>query len=392
MKRAAIVLSVLGGFLWAGCGGGDGQSSENPVSNLRVRAFVTNTFTGNVTIIDAEQDRPTGFTPANIAGGGGMYLSPDKKITIVKSATLGLLTAIDNTKETSVTGNLGMGDIVGDVVMAPDNKTLYASLRNLTNTNAPAGAVRVVDYTAGTITNTIPVRNARGLALDPQGKRLLAFSDSQDVVTVIDVSTATPATTTLTGFSRPVAGFFTADGSKAYILSCGAECGGTQAAVTEVTFASGATRSVNVEGATVGFLNGSTLYVAGAPNGSGGTVQTIDTNAMTASAPVNIGPGTHTSMEFAGNKVWIGARDCGTSRGCLSLFDPSNNQVVVNDPPAGQASNGNLTGMTFIEPRSVMYTIEGGELKVYDLALKEIPTTIDIVGEAGDVQYVPKLQ
>jgi len=193
-------------------------------------------------------------------------------------------------------------------------------------------------------------------------------------------------------FSRPVAAYFSDDDSKAYILSCGVECGGTQAMVTELTLATGATRSVNVSTARVANLQGTTLYLAGTPSATDcnalaqpavcGAVQKVDVTSMTASTAVPIGLGTHTVMQFAGNKVWIGAQNC-LGGGCLSIYDPGSNAVSVDDPL------GDVTSMTTIPRRDVIYVIEGGELRILSVATgAPTATQLDIIGAAYGVASV----
>ena len=60
------------------------------------------------------------------------------------------------------------------------------------------------------------------------------FSDNSDTVTVITtilIGTATDPRSYITGFDRPVWGIFTSNAT-AYILNCGAQCGGTAAGVS----------------------------------------------------------------------------------------------------------------------------------------------------------------
>jgi hypothetical protein len=68
------------------------------------------------------------------------------------------------------------------------------------------------------------------------------------------------------GSTVPVNAVFSADGSVAYVLNCGAECGGTQASVQILNTSTTPPTPwalVPVDGATIAFLSGSTLYVAG---------------------------------------------------------------------------------------------------------------------------------
>jgi hypothetical protein len=263
----------------------------------------------------------------------------------------------------------------------------------------------------------VPLNTAATLVLSPTDSKLLLFggpADQQNTFTVIDTGMAktTPATAgTLIAspaFDRPISAVFSTDGTKAFVLNCGAECGGTAASVTMVNLTTtpptlGA--PIPVAAATTALLSGTTLYVAGSPPGttcagsttptaatSCGTLQTIDTGTLTASAPVVITDGFHNQMELASNsQLFIGARTCtnintaNEVRGCLTIFDTAARKVVV--PPV----NLDVTGIAPIGGRSVVYVVQGGELKIYDTTTKApTPTQIDVVGKAVDVKYVDK--
>ena len=54
------------------------------------------------------------------------------------------------------------------------------------------------------------------------------------VITPSSRDTANPLITFVPGFDRPVAAFFNSDDTIAYVVNCGAECGGTQASVQQL--------------------------------------------------------------------------------------------------------------------------------------------------------------
>jgi DNA-binding beta-propeller fold protein YncE len=159
--------------------------------------------------------------------------------------------------------------------------------------------------------------------------------------------------------------------------------------VTELTIATLVTRTVAVPAATVGVLDGTTLYVAGQTVG-GGMVSVVDTGAMTVSSSKAIGNGFHGVMRSESGKVWIGATSCGGG-GCLSVFDPASGNVVVDNPAAGTPSKGDVTGMDFESSNNLMYVCEGGELLRYDTSANPVHTNVDIIGQAWDVRSVPPI-
>src|ERR1035438_3964105 len=121
--------------------------------------------------------------------------------------------------------------------------------------------------TSGGASATINVPSAQTVVSNPSGTQVLAFSNDSNAVTVVSpalINSGSPVTTAVAGFDRPVNAVFSTDGSTAYVLNCGAECGGTQASVQILNMATlMAGTPVPVDGATIAFLSGSTLYVAG---------------------------------------------------------------------------------------------------------------------------------
>ena len=73
------------------------------------------------------------------------------------------------------------------------------------------------------------------------------------------------------------------------------------------------------------------------------------------------------------------------------LADALDRNVVVDNPPAGTASKGNVTGMDFESSNNEMYVCEGGELNPYDTSANPVHTNVDIVGKAWDVRAVPPI-
>jgi hypothetical protein len=220
-------------------------------------------------------------------------------------------------------------------------------------------------------------------------------------------------------FDRPVKAVFSADGSTAYVLNCGPECGGTRASITPLPIApmiylvgqqSGnlpTQATINSStlaipgGASNALVDSSTMYVVGqastsTPNGTywGGnlTVVTLPTGsatAMTASAPVSISdgsPGAVSKMiEADDNTLWIGMTKCtngvrynntgtyGSNYGCLTMYNTSTGTVTLLEPYIGDA-----TGIAAVTGLHKIYTAEGGQVYIY--------STVD--GSSIDNQYV----
>jgi hypothetical protein len=235
-----------------------------------------------------------------------------------------------------------------------------------------------------------------------------------------------PLTATVSGFDRPVYAVFSTDGSTAYVLNCGAECGGTQASVQILNMSAtpptlGALIPVN--GATYSFLSGSTLYVVGngtptgplctsitnaAPTGAQycGTLDLVNLTTMqdpyynNPATEIAITDGYHDRIDMSVNgQLFIGSYGCtnignvnnpvGEVRGCLSIFNTTNSTVIF--PP----DNGDVTGLQSFTTRDVEYVAEGGYLRVYStlidsLLLNDFIETgsINITGQVIDVKAI----
>lgn len=379
--------------LWASCGGGGSSSGGDqvPLTGIQDRVFVNNTYTGVMEIINA-QTYKVSTTTITIGGSPQkIFATPDKRHMVMFDSTYSAAAFVSSDTE-SRPAKITLPSFTESLAIKPDGSTGYAALRNTTVTGNPPGAIAVLDPTNNVISSQIPVPNVHWIFIDNAGKRLLAFSDTTSTIYSVDLTASTLTATPLAGtYDKPVYAIFSSDDSKAYILNCGAECGGTESSVTEYTFSNNTTRTTlagTVPAATIGSLNGTTLYVAGAPNGVGGKLTAIDTGTMTASAPVDIGSGYHQVMKFGGDKLWIGAKGCGNT-GCLSVYNPGDKSVVVDTQTGGAAQRGDVTGMEFITSDNQMWVCEGGEVNVYDLGVNLQTPQFDVVGQASDLINPP---
>jgi len=213
-------------------------------------------------------------------------------------------------------------------------------------------------------------------------------------------------------FDRPVKAVFSADGSTAYVLSCGPECGGTTAAYTRVPIApmiflqgqwsgllptTSALVSATVPipgGASNALIDSSTMYVVGQQpqvvQGQtlfAGNLTVVNLSNNTAGAPVAISDGqpgaTSRMIEADDNTLWIAMTGCTTGvryatnpsggYGCLTMVNTSTNQVVLLEPYIGDA-----TGIAAVTSLHKLYAAEGGQVYIY--------STVD--GSSIDNQYV----
>lgn len=376
--------------------GPNGNATVNAPSKLSHRAFVTNQYSGNLQIVNTQNDTTayytatnnntgvstTGGSPASavlIAVGGSLtwtLLSPDDLETVVYNPTGYTLTFVTNSSETT-NGSVNLPSWSDMALYSPDSKYIYVPVPNALINSGRPGAVGVITTASGGITSVVPVPAARYIALSPDGNTLLVFGNNSDTMYIYNPTATNPTPVALSGFSRPVNAFFTSDSKTAYIINCGPECGGAAGPPSVMSFdvaSQTVTATVPVGGASVGLLHGSTLFVAGYPGGSTGTLDVVDTSTMTRTTtnPLVIGDGSHTTMTLSNNnKLYIGAVTCANqSVGCLSIVDVGKVSLDSISQPLG-----GVTGLLAPAGRNVMYVIEGGVLYIYDTTTGQLQST-----------------
>jgi hypothetical protein len=393
----------------AGCGSSSSSNTPKP-TGLKKRVLLSNTAAGTVNVMDAQRDT---FSAKVLAVSSPTKMLTAGGTTIAMDSTSSLITVIDNPTET-VTFPSPIGDQPFDIAISPDGKNAWAAMRNF-------GFVQSVDTTTGVARPVLRIGNARRLVMSPKGTKLLVFPDPQGQVppntsTFFVVDTATSAVQTVTDalhLDQPFTAVFNGNETQAFILNCGAECGGTAASVvfadftnTPATFSA----TIPVGGATVGLLNGTNLYVAGTPNpapmgpGPGcpisrcGLLTVINATALTAGAAIPITDGDHEKMSFANNRVYVGATGCtvepgtatNTVRGCLSIFNTSSSAATF-PPESAFRQNFDVTGFQPISGRSIIYIAQGAELDIFSTDTDTLApgvTQLDVVGKAFDVVQI----
>ena len=218
-------------------------------------------------------------------------------------------------------------------------------------------------------------------------------------------------------FDRPVKAVFSADGSTAYILSCGPECGGTASSVSLLPVApmifltgqqsgslpvTGSITTIAVPGgASNALLTGSTMYVVGQklmPDGLfTGSLTILNLANNTAGTPTSISDGTPGGVSRLAladdSTLWIAMTKCdngerfntGQPYGCLTMYNTSTNSVTLLEPYLGDA-----TGIANIEGLHKVYVVEGGQ--VYILSTKDGSSInnqyVTVRGTAWDVAFM----
>jgi DNA-binding beta-propeller fold protein YncE len=391
----------------AGCGSSTSNNTPKP-TGLKKRVLLSNTAAGTVTVLDAQKDvfssKVLGVSsPSKLLTAGG--------ITIAMDSAASLITVIDNPTE-AVTFAAPIGDQPFDIAISPDGKNAWAAMRNI-------GFVQSVDTTTGVARPVLRIGNARRLVMSPKGTKLLVFPDPQGQVppntsTFFVVDTATSAfqvVTDATHLDQPFTAVFNGSETQAFILNCGAECGGANASVAFADFTNPTTTfapalPISVPGATVGLINGANLYVAGTPTvpvpgcpfSRCGVLTVINASALTAGASILITDGDHEKIAFANTRVYVGASGCtvepglaaNTVRGCLTIFNTSTSAVGFPTESSFR-QNFDVTGFQPISGRSIIYVVQGAEIDIFDTTTDTLApgvTQLDVVGKAFDVVQI----
>ncbi len=405
------------------CSTSSGDVPCRTTTHLLHRSLVSNYVTAAIDVVDATQNRVTGFAFPVGAQPTTLQPSPDGTLTLVNNTGSSSISSFNNLQE-KVKATIHLGGFTESYVTSQNNKSGFAAVPNYSNGNFNTpGAIVRFNPTDGSLNTAIPFPNVLYLAMDPAEKHLLAFTNADDDahwvdLTTIDSVTQVPMVSvlTITGLtvplSRPVAAFFSADSNTAFILSCGIECGGTdssgnptQASVTEIDVSNDAAAPavINqwlVNGARIGFidLTAHKLYVAGStgatPTDSGGNkvedgwFTVIDLAAGTAASPIQIGNGVKRWIRDIHGTFWVASLNCGV-QSCVSLVHPAAGTASVLPIAKGNATGISLAAIKGDSTDDV-YTIEGGELSVYDQQGNPVISefTTDIRGQGVDVIYI----
>jgi hypothetical protein len=426
------VLGLAASLSFLSCGASSAKNggSELPDRVLASQGVTAANDAGGLVIIDGYNDviprlqrLSTGNSP------GLMTTSPSLNIVATFDSSSNSVYIV-NTATASVAGNVRLPGPTSSMVFPTSNQIGYAAVPSAAVTGYSfVGGVESMNFPASQLI-TIAVTNAQTVVSNSGGSELLVFSNDSNSMTVLFPANVTPpvdttclsavpnqpvtATTVcavVTGFDRPV--YAIVNGSTAYILNCGPQCGGVMASVMVFDLPSlTVTDTIPVDAATWALLNGSTLYVAGtSPTNNACTGETtaattcgrldvIDVTSGTVTNTAVITDGYHDRMDFnVIGQLFIGSHDCtnvgnvnfpnGEVRGCLSIYYTANNSVFI--PP----DNGDVNGLQGMTIRPVEYVAQGGYLRVYDvtqdilLITDFIPQgTIPIVGYVGDVKSI----
>jgi hypothetical protein len=345
---------------------------------------------------------------------GAVYGSGDGSYALVDYA---------NEKQTTTVSLSGQSS---SVYISHDQRYVFAA-------NQTAHIVTVLDRTLGT-SYGLNVPNVYRVSTNPSGTAALAFvQDSNAVYSIYKLQTNQKVPSNAVDcepqnlpvycvlpvpgtFDRPTKAVFSADGSTAFVLNCGPECGGTQASVSYLPVAGiiiqsgapippGAPNQVTAVvpvpgGATDALQNGDSFYISGQqlqPDGYfAGNLSIMTVAGQKVTSSYSISDGTHLKMGLADdNTLWIGSLLCTqgeryhkgatTNLGCVTMFNTSNNSVTMIDSYKGDGS-----GIAAVTGLHKVYTAEGGQVYIYSTVDGSSldNSQVTVTGTAYDVAYI----
>jgi len=445
----ALALGLWACVNFSSCGGSGTKAHPSGLTErvLASQGISSGSSFGALYFINGTNDTIARVSPLGSGGSPGlMAISPTRNIVAAFDASSNSVSAVDTVRESTIGTVRILGPTSSMVVPLPSPIGYAAVPTAVISGFAFQGAVEAMNFQNGGLT-TVAVAGAQTVVANSNGSQLLVFSNDSDAVTILSPALASPPVDTncytnppnsvctiLTSnsFSRPV--FAVVSGNNAYILNCGPQCGGrtfnagpnpltcgpdpntvVQACVAVLDLGSlTVTSTIPVQGATMAFLNGSMLYVAGtpalAPNNACtgqttaattcGRLDVVDLGSGTVTSSAVITDGFHHRMDMTTNgQLFIGAHDCtnigdvnnpsGEVRGCLSIYKIADGSVLI------PAENGNVNGLQGFTSRNIEYVAEGGALRVYDTT-KDVPLvndflpqgTINLTGYIGDVKAI----
>ena len=487
MKKRSLWLSAAGALVvaivLAGCGSTTYFAGRAiPPSGLQNRVLIavqnpSVASSGALVIVDAFYDirysynqKVAGFSISGYSGQLPVTIQnmPEEQIGAVYGAGDGSLHMINYQKENDSGAQKGLNGLSSSIFITRNQEYIFAA-------NQQATVLTVVDQTNGG-TYALSLPGVYRVSVDPGGSTAIAFVQNSNYAyyprkltaneelaysggsstwpkAAVDCepqnapgwclfqmqspdhvdSTNNPYGAPL-GFDRPVKAVFSSDGSTAYVLNCGAECGGSTSSITALrvspmiflagqhsgnlptssalsancaTTPSASSCTLAIPGGSSNALvSSSTMYVAGQqlqPDGlfTGNlTVLNLAANAtgtISAGSPISISdgaPGAPSRMLLADDStLWIGMTKCnngerfakGLPYGCLTMFNTSTNSVTMLEPYLGD-----LDGIAGVIGLHKIYVAQGGQVYIYHTTDGSSINNqyVTVAGTAADVAFL----
>jgi hypothetical protein len=380
--------------------------------SLTIVSYAKESVSSSVTI-------PGGFSSGTEPSPyNGIFISRDLGFVYAANPGNHVISVVNQTANNPISLTLNLPNAYG-ISVNPGGTVALVFIQNATQ--APGYAVRAENPASFAVYSIVQLTQAQQAAAVNNPNYLGAQDcepQKQPVWCVFPVSTGTGAS-----FDHPVKAVFSPDGTTAYVVNCGPECGGTTASLTTIpitsaslnagtTGASGIalTAQTNIpipNGATNALFNGDTLYVAGQQYqpSSGlftGYLTIVNTPANTVAGTYPISDGLHNRMVFADNNtLWIGSSQCNQGVryqqaqaganvpfGCITMFNTATNTSYID------SYLGDGTGIAAITGLGKVYTTEGGQIYIYSTTTSSSGlvqldnSNVTIAGTAIDCAYM----
>jgi hypothetical protein len=401
-----------------------GYSSGLPGTILNfpaeLQGYVYSNSDGSLKLIDYSTESSPSTVGTFQAGSSSIAIPPTFAHYYGAEEGAGILEVIDN----KVGGSYGL--IIPNVFKVVANKGDTIALAMVRNSNM---LYRVFKLNQ----NQYPTQQA---AIAATGS-----VDCEPALLPVYCAVSVPGT-----YDKPGNVYFSLDGTTAYVLNCGPECGGTTASVTLLQQAPLNEQLIptspvqpnpmiaNVPvpgGVTEALSDGTTLYLAGQQmQGDGlfaGFLSTMNQATNSITGKYSISDGSHSKMLFADNNtLWIGSQFCANGErqklfatgntsqsanyNCLTMVTLGGGTLTpkivpaVNQSASGLAMTtvqypnqngdqyyyGSLTGLCWVEGYNKVYTAYGGGVHIFSTVDgSEINNQfVTVQGTALDVAYM----
>lgn len=487
MKKRSLWFSAAGALVaaivLAGCGTTTYFAGRTlPPSGLTNRVLIaiqnpSIATTGSLTFVDAYYDirfsynqKVAGFSIKGYSGQLPVTIQnmPEEQLGAVYGAGDGSLHLVNYQTESDSGAQKGLNGFSSSVFITRNAEYIIAA-------NQQATVLTVVDETNGG-TYAFGLPGVYRVSVNPGGSAAMAFVQNSNYAYYVRKLTAnetlaysggsstwpkaavdcepqnspgwcafqmqSPDNTDSTGnpygapliFDRPVKAVFSPDGSTAYVLNCGAECGGSTSSITAVpvspmiflqgqhsgtlptnnalhancaSTANASSCSLAIPGgASNALVSSSTMYVVGqqlqpdrlfSGNLTIVSLAATGSSTLTAAAPISISDGAAgapSRMLMADdNTLWIGMTKCnngerfakGLPYGCLTMFNTSSNSVTLLEPYLGD-----LNGIAAVTGLHKVYVAQGGQIYIFHTTDGSSINNqyVTVTGTASDVAFM----
>jgi len=353
--------------------------------------LVSDNTSGTINVVNAVTDvitkTLTAASPGKMVSAGGT--------TLIQSTLSSSVAIFDNTSET-IRFTVNLSGLPLDVAISPDGKTGWVAVND--------GTVQSINTATGVVSGNFAVAGVQRIVIGPQGLTVLAFNDTlaNNFGVILNTAFTTPGNA---GLNHPANGIFLTDDNHFSVLSCGVECGGTQASIANVVLNAPGGPSfstpISLSGATIGLLSGGSTFVAGSPASglNAGTIQVVNNSTSTAGTAIHIADGRHNLMALTPNsRLYIGSTSCtlgavnaqNLRQGCLAIFDTVS-QAVTPVLLSATRPNGDVTALAPVAGRNVIYVVQGGKVDIFDITTNAVSTTATPPNPPGTVFGVVQL-